>query len=378
MESLKTSAGLNRIGSLDSLRGLASLAVLLGHTLAVFSWDIEFSKLFFINNMFDGRSAVTMFFVLSGFVLSLGYADQTNRRPMYLVPFFAKRFTRIWLPWFAFFVLSWLSKEFLFYVPQNTEPVLTAHHTHFWSIDCNFLELLKQMIFRLHDSSKLLIPQDWSLGVEMKSAILIPIFLILVRKSSIALFLFGLLLFVVMPTGYYYFSFAIGVCAALAYNKCKIRSNKGLLLFVIGLLLYQIRWANSYLAFLDEGLIEKYVWLISSIGCSFILYGVLTNLKLQNIMERPCLSYLGRVSYSLYLVQVIVLLCLAPWIVVFLGNLGVESHGWLQLLLLLIVSSVCLVLANLGEKYIEEPCVKLGRIVTKKLHCYKSVEKFKI
>ena len=66
---LQTSAGKPRLSALDSLRGLASLAVLFGHTLLVFQCELSYSQWFLIHNLFDGRSAVTLFFVLSGLVL---------------------------------------------------------------------------------------------------------------------------------------------------------------------------------------------------------------------------------------------------------------------------------------------------------------------
>lgn len=60
----------NRIESLDSIRGIAALAVLMGHTVGSFAWPLAWSKIPFINIFFEGYPAVIMFFVLSGFVLS--------------------------------------------------------------------------------------------------------------------------------------------------------------------------------------------------------------------------------------------------------------------------------------------------------------------
>jgi peptidoglycan/LPS O-acetylase OafA/YrhL len=54
--------------------------VLFGHTKAVFAWPnslVAWAKFPVVNILFDGRSAVTMFLVLSGFVLSRPYLIQT-------------------------------------------------------------------------------------------------------------------------------------------------------------------------------------------------------------------------------------------------------------------------------------------------------------
>ncbi len=318
-----------------------------------------------------------MFFVLSGFVLSVGYLKYRERR-LYLVPFFARRVTRIWMPWLAFFIVSWLCREYFFHSPSSSNPNLTEHHQHFWSSDSKTQDILKQLIYSLRDNSKALLPQDWSLGIEMKSAIFIPIFLILAKRSSVLLLLFSLGLTFFIGTGYYYTSFGIGVCVALAFCHLKADKIKGWMVCLFGFMLYQIRWAHTYMHFLEEQLNEKGVLLISAAGCGLILYGVLKSVKLQKVLEMPLLSHLGRVSYSLYLVQVIILMCLAPWVIVFMNKMGIESYGWMQILLLLVVTGVSIFLAHFGERYIEIPCVKLGRVVTKIIKKFQFLERFRV
>ena len=64
-----------RMEFLDSIRGLAALVVLLSHSF-IFEWPkavSQFINLPFVNLAFNGKEAVAMFFVLSGFVLSRQY-----------------------------------------------------------------------------------------------------------------------------------------------------------------------------------------------------------------------------------------------------------------------------------------------------------------
>src|SRR5258708_5514461 len=92
-----------RIEFLDTIRGLAALAVLLSHSF-IFAWPGQVSWFFnlpFINIFFNGKEAVTVFFVLSGFVLSRPFCGNDGPvRTINLPVFYLKRFTRIWLPWF--------------------------------------------------------------------------------------------------------------------------------------------------------------------------------------------------------------------------------------------------------------------------------------
>lgn len=95
-----------RIEYLDSIRGLAALFVLLSHTAGAFAWPATYGAVLrwpFISILFEGKEAVCMFFVLSGYVLSKPYVSSpanTVPRKIFLPTFYLRRFTRIWLPWF--------------------------------------------------------------------------------------------------------------------------------------------------------------------------------------------------------------------------------------------------------------------------------------
>ena len=82
-----------RLEALDSIRGLAALAVLFGHTCGTFVWPVSWVKWIrwpLFNMAFDGRSAVAMFFVLSGFVLSRPYVSSISP-PLNVPVFYIRR-----------------------------------------------------------------------------------------------------------------------------------------------------------------------------------------------------------------------------------------------------------------------------------------------
>ena len=89
----------NRYEELDSLRGLAAISVFFGHILLVFN-AIPITNLLFeygpLRAAVAGSEAVTLFFVLSGFVLSLPfYNNGTFNYGKYVV----KRIFRIYIPY---------------------------------------------------------------------------------------------------------------------------------------------------------------------------------------------------------------------------------------------------------------------------------------
>lgn len=103
-----------RLKSIDSLRGVAILMVLLIHTttrsLEASGFDvIGFSWTLFLNQI--ARFAVPLFFILSGFVLELSYKEE-----MSFWSFVKRRFSRIFIPY-----LFWSGIYYLFVYTQNND-----------------------------------------------------------------------------------------------------------------------------------------------------------------------------------------------------------------------------------------------------------------
>jgi peptidoglycan/LPS O-acetylase OafA/YrhL len=100
----------HRYKPLDSLRGLAALFVFFGHYLGI--WGDIFSHKNLVETplgiLFNGTASVMLFFVLSGFVLSLPFIN--GEKPLKLTAFYVKRILRIY-PAFIFAIgLSLLFK----------------------------------------------------------------------------------------------------------------------------------------------------------------------------------------------------------------------------------------------------------------------------
>jgi peptidoglycan/LPS O-acetylase OafA/YrhL len=326
-----------------------------------------------VNNLFDGRSAVTMFFVLSGFVLTTNHLND-QKRPLYLIPFYTRRLTRIWLPWLAFFLVSLIAKNYLLLPAPETTPRISAHLASFWQLENSISDLAKQLIFKLHNSEKMLIPQDWSLGVELRASLVIPFFLLLIRIKWPLLLFAAICIGIFKPMGgYYYVSFIIGIFTAFIFNRSHRQSKSAFnsnLVILVGLLLYQVRWMHELAGVLPNFINEREVWIIGSVGCSLIILGALKVFAFRRFLENKTFTYLGRISYSLYLGQLIVLLCVAPWIVYLLNGFGLRSDGLVLIFTIPLVVAICVILADFGERYIEVPCIRLGKLLTHYLQKY--------
>jgi peptidoglycan/LPS O-acetylase OafA/YrhL len=122
--------GAERIGALESIRGLASFQVLLLHTFSAFvpvlvaertpigvQGILHFTPLFLL---YDGYSAVYVFFVLSGFVLTPLFARYA-RHPLALIQ---SRWTRLAAPAFAAALVALAIRSIVVAAPPNAGRVV--------------------------------------------------------------------------------------------------------------------------------------------------------------------------------------------------------------------------------------------------------------
>ena len=261
---------------LDSIRGLAALSVLLGHLAGSFEWP-ELIKVIsltpYLNIPFDGKLAVALFFVLSGFVLSLSYMNDGERpdkeRSICIPAFYARRVVRIWVPWAFVFLLSVIAQKTIHQIP-TTHPPVSTWSLGFWNQPQTVESVIKQSYFALHDARLMLLPQDWSLGVELKGSAFVPFLIIVFRKSFPAMVLATLALYFLIDTGNFYVSFSIGVMSAGLYRSarwlgffCK-KSVQYVMLFV-GIFLYgSCNLVEHFSGYNRQS--DKFFWCLSSLS----------------------------------------------------------------------------------------------------------------
>ncbi len=187
-EALQQRSSESRIVELDSLRGLAACVVIFCHLRAPFTVA---SPRWFLTPVFNGHVSVILFFVLSGYVLSLPFwRGRQWAYPQYLI----RRFFRLYVPYgfavcFALLVGGRLIGSRLpltswFYVTWHSPLTLRLLGSQFLTIDT---------------SGKINIA-FWSLRYEMEMSRLMPFICACLRSLSVKTAL--LLAFAIEVIGY--------------------------------------------------------------------------------------------------------------------------------------------------------------------------------
>lgn len=343
---------LQRVAKLDSVRGLAALMVVIGHCggLSLFGL-VENPSFRWLAILWDGESAVIMFFLLSGYVLSLQLGSAT---PPNFWQYLVRRVFRIWPAFAVTVVLAWLLYVTLGILvdagPQHGAPRIPDWH-----------DLVSNLL--MIDNEYAIDPPVWSLYVEMRLSAVFPLFFLLTRRvSAIGALLVSLILSIGLSRAVHWPlpEFVLSLASASRY----------IVLFVVGAVLAQAGnpvakafsamgaiWRHALLALAIACLLYRFVeingrtlplagymrWLGTTLLFVFCLYWK----PMEPALNKGIMLFLGRVSYGVYLTHFPILLCAQKLV----------SGSFLTCLVVL--SSI---LAGWGlNKWVEQPMIGVGR-----------------
>lgn len=370
-----------RYAGLDGLRGVAAVAVVLTHLLPLApslhayespDWPHDFSAwqhwiaytpahLFWM-----GSEAVFVFFVLSGFVLTLSAtrAGGPGERRAFWRSYYPSRLLRLYLPIWASFVLAWLLLQTVHNPDRLTEhlPFVPDHHT---------AAAMLGHATALFGTGSMNLPL-WSLRWELWFSLLLPAYLLVGRlRKSIwpVLAVVGSLLVVAvgLRTGeaalQFLPIFLLGV--VLAFQRDRVvafgdalgrRSRLALpALALLAVLLATARYSAIGLAG-PESPVVLVATVASVAGAGLLVVVTLVWAPLDAVLARPVTQYLGERSYSLYLVHM-------PIVTALTSALGTE-RSWLLFPAALAASFA---VAEVFYRVVERPAHRASRAVGRRL-----------
>ena len=354
---------------LDSIRGLAAFTVINGHFVNAYDLPCEdsFCKQILdyspLHIWWDGSAAVSMFFVLSGLVLSLKYfrlGHQADLNSFKLIPYMVGRLFRIWLPYTFILLIS-----AVFYCHFGNSPLLkTALPPSDWIVNMwghhplTLMAMLRESFLLNLPAMVVLLPQAWTLTIELVLSLLLPIGLLLAKQGSLWLALFSMIAVVLLGVSPFLLHFALGLLIARYYtvmaNYLTPKSWLRRLILLVGLLLYTAINTTEHM------LGETSMWLVTGLGAGLIIIYTLSSHRTQGYLQQPILRQLGKISYSAYLIHILILLCLTPYLLSKL-ELFSTNHLWLWFSAWLLTVVSVQLLSMLSYYLIEIPSISLGR-----------------
>lgn len=367
----------SHIDYLDTIRGLAALAVISEHFVISYGlpcsseacrYWLDFSPL---HIWWDGSAAVSMFFVLSGLVLSIKYfrdGHRPNLERFHLGQFLVGRMCRIWLPYLLVLLISALLYRHsvaLAFPAGGALPVSDWLSGMWHNHPLQIHDMLRESLLLKLPSLVVLLPQAWTLGIELIISLLLPVGLLLTERGTRWLLFFGLLSTSLLGVPIFLWHFLLGLLIARHYDRIhtylQIRTWQRRGLLVIGLLLYTI---DTLLP--TEILGGNAIWLGSGLGAGMILMFVLSSTTSQRWLALPMLRQIGKVSYSAYLTHMAVLLCFTPHLLAAL-ELWTQNPLWLWFGGWLTTISAVQGISLFFYHFLEIPSMSLGRRLAQRL-----------
>ncbi|MEG7966197.1 acyltransferase family protein [Bacillus cereus group sp. Sample30] len=372
---------MDRYEELDSIRGISSLVVMIGHHLMIFSvfqnYSYEDNKPFVMYLLKEtparlifssGNESVIIFFVLSGFVL---YRSIQNNYDSY-GSFLLKRICRIYIPYIVAILIAILCQTTM---SEYGISHLSEWFNRSWTIESS-LSLIVQHIFLVGkyntDAYNGVI---WSLVHEMRISIIFPLVLMVclrktLRDSLLTLFSFSICPVVILLlfhstltltsyalTLHYTVLFLLGALVAKYKNNVIVfysnrTKNEKIAWFLLAILLYMYEGLIGEIKVLNNFILRDYVVAISA--CLFVILSLSVS-TLSSLLRNKYLLYLGKISYSLYLYHIISLFSLIYML-----------YEILPLPIILIFSLVfSFILAMLSYIFVEKFAFRVGKYVTK-------------
>jgi peptidoglycan/LPS O-acetylase OafA/YrhL len=294
-----------RVHALDGLRGLAALSVVVAklwtdlphawYAFAPIDWAVYPPLTFLLND----RGAVILFFILSGYVLTLSLLRPDGAILDQYAPFLLRRLCRIWLPYAAILLVS-AALGMALHRLGKSEPL--DWETLYWPEVPQWTPLLRQLALRY--TIPPLNPVGWSLVTELLVSAAFPPLLVALRRWPASVCLAAVAANLLrQPQDVQAFRFVIFflIGGLLALHKARVlavlrpalarRPRLTVLASLFGLGLAPEHWYSEYV--MAAGALAVMILASGPGGATRFLL-------------RPAMQALGRVSYSLYLTNTIV------------------------------------------------------------------------
>jgi len=380
---------MKKIKYLEGLRGIAALAVFLGHLgVAFFIPSHEISLFSAINAISflpaflkdiiihliilftNGELAVWIFWLLSSYVISIAFFKKDNPYNKILISYSSKRYVRLFIPVFFSILFAYFLLSFGLMYNHNVALTFTPPNTtlnSLYNFKPDIIEVLKSAFFTTFfnfQESQSYNSVLWTIQPEFLGSLFIFGMFGIIRHNTKRYILYGIIAIILIVSDMLpLLAFVIGYVLCdydfsetenkiiLSIKKIETTIHQYKLLLFIG---------SAFLILFGRG-IMNFMKVPPANGLLimgiFVIYFCLRNEYYKKILSSKIPYWLGEISFSLYLIHVPIICSLGCFIVFHHNNLRGE------ILASFITIIITIPLSILYTKYIDKKAVSLSNKV---------------
>jgi peptidoglycan/LPS O-acetylase OafA/YrhL len=371
-----------KLGYLESLRGLAAFIVVLNHFVLAFYPALYFGasepvhtengvEVFLsgtpLNLLYNGSFAVSLFFILSGFVLTYKFfKDRTL--PVYLIPLTVKRYVRLLPPVFISILLSFILLRFSLLSNQPAAIITRSGWLRgYLQFGPNLLTALYESFigsFFRHQSTYNGVL--WTMTFEFFGSLLVFLFVALFRNEKRRYLVYVLALALLRHRPYGAFILGVLLCDFITLRPDLFAQKRYTAFYFI--LLGAGLFLGSYpVGRPVEGTMYAFMKLpviarsYNVLGAGLVLFALLNLPSLQDVLSRGVFVFLGKISFSLYILHFLLISSLGCAVFCFVAP-HLSYHAAF-LVMFLATMPVILIASFLTYLFIDQKGVGLSQTV---------------
>ncbi len=313
----------------------------------------------------NAQGAVQLFFVLSGFVLSASLAR--NHAMTDHLKFVLRRVCRIHPPYVFAALVALVASSF--YGELSAGSGVSRWLSHFLGIRVGVSEFMGYLLFP--GTAGGLLDVGWTLRIELVASFLLPFMMIAAQRTH-----WSVLVLFCLPLGldaswrmlWYLFDFALGMVVFFERERLVALASRfsrpaAVVFFLVSLSLFVTPMFSRSPAVLMGRLVPGFqpAEIVSmGFGSAGLIVASMSFAELGKFLCRRPIAFLGRVSFSLYLLHKTILHLLVPVFAPYDGAVPI-------VLLYVTLISASLVAAAIAYSVVEKPSIRLGRRVSQGL-----------
>lgn len=320
---------------IEGLRGLAMVVVVLNHFAAAFYPAIIFGEqapmhIFFesfiyktpLGIFFSGIFALSIFFLLSGYLLSYKFFKFNHEVP--LISSMVKRYLRFMIPSLISILTAYILLKYnlLYNVSVASITGSSIWFARFWNFEANFFNAVTEGVFMtsVFIAHATYNPVLWMMAYELAGSLLVYIVLKLFKLIRNKTLIYILLFFLTWKS--YLLGFVLGVLICDLENRSFLNISEyskkiiGVFLLILAIFLGSFPIAsttNTIYNFIKIPILSdsENIIFLHTIAVSLIFLAIKNIDKLRNILETSLFRFLGEISFSVYFLHPLIIASLS-------------------------------------------------------------------